>query len=183
MKIIYKDNTALSSFNFKAEAMKKVNMLSTNELALIEDILSESYPDGIEATKLNDMFTYDFDMICEMLGIPNPLETEETDDELDDFEVNEEVCYEVWALGYSDNNEITDCEILLGEFSDFGEAINYAKNTVTLEVCLEQLAKENNVETFTEGVTYFCIEVQTVIPTADGGTENIDTAWHKIIEI
>ena len=71
MKIIYKDNTALSSFNFKAEAMKKVNMLSTNELALIEDILSESYPDGIEATKLNDMFTYDFDMICEMLGIPN----------------------------------------------------------------------------------------------------------------
>ena len=102
---------------------------------------------------------------------------------IDNFEVNEEVCYEVWALGYSDNNEITDCEILLGEFSDFGEAINYAKNTVTLEVCLEQLAKENNVETFTEGVTYFCIEVQTVIPTADGGTENIDTAWHKIIEI
>ena len=183
MKIIYTDNTALSSFNFKTEAMKKVNMLSTGELTLIEDILSESYPDGIEATKLNDMFTYDFDMICEMLGISNPFETEETDDELEDFEVDVEACYEVWALGYAENNEITDCEILLGEFSDFGEAINYAKNTVTLEVCLEQLAKENKAEAFNEGVTYFCIEVQTVIPTADGGTENIDTAWHKIIEI
>ena len=102
-------------------------------------------------------------------------------EELEDFEVNEEIIYLVCALGYNEDDEPTDCEVYLEEFEDPAEAIAYAK-TVTLETILQRGVEQ--VQTLSE-TTYFNLEVETVVECEDpeDGTENIDTIWETQINI
>jgi hypothetical protein len=106
---------------------------------------------------------------------------EELEDEFEDFEVNEEITYLVCALGYSEDDECTDCEVYLEEFEDPAEAIAFAKS-VDLEKLL-QYAVEQKADI--SETAYFNLEVETVVECKDpeDGTENIDTIWETQINI
>jgi hypothetical protein len=102
-------------------------------------------------------------------------------EEIEDFDPNEEITYLVCALGYSENDECTDCEVYLEEFDDPAEAIAFAKSvnlSTIIKYAVEQ--KQDISET-----AYFNLEVETVVPfdAPDEGTENIDTIWETQINI
>lgn len=98
-------------------------------------------------------------------------------DELDDFEVNEEIVYLVCALGYDAKDDCAGCEVYLKEFGDPDEAIAYAK-TVDLETVLQVAAGQ---EQDISEAAYFSLEVETVVECEDpeDGTENIDTVYQR----
>lgn len=100
-------------------------------------------------------------------------------EELDDFDTNDEVSYLVCALGYDEDDEITDCEVYLGEFKFPDEAVAFAK-TVTLGTILQRGVDQVQAIAKT---AYFNLEVETVVEydDPDNGTENIDTIWERQI--
>lgn len=102
-------------------------------------------------------------------------------EEIEDFEANEEITYLVCALGYSEDDEPTDCEVYLKEFQYPDEAIAFAKE-VNLETLL-QYAVEQKADI--SETAYFSLEVETVVECEDpeDGTENIDTIWETQINI
>jgi hypothetical protein len=118
----------------------------------------------LEETFMNTEFTKDFDI-----------------EEIEDFEANEEITYLVCALGYDENDELTNCEVYLKEFKYPDEAVAFAKNLDLID--LLQYAAEQKVDI--SETTYFSLEVETVVECEDreGGTENIDTIWETQINI
>ena len=67
MKIISEQK--LRHFDFWGGAKEKVKMLSYEELDIIElELEMMYYPEGIEETKLNDIFWFDDDFIAQILG-------------------------------------------------------------------------------------------------------------------
>ena len=65
------DEIALSNRNFEVwgSAKENADSLTNGQLATVEAILEDLYPEGISATQLNDIFRFDFDQIREWLGI------------------------------------------------------------------------------------------------------------------
>ena len=102
-------------------------------------------------------------------------------EEIEDFEANEEITYLVCALGFSEEDRPTDCEVYLGEFELPDEAIAFAK-TVNLEMLLQYVADQ---KVDISETAYFSLEVETVVECEDpeDGTENIDTIWETQINI
>lgn len=64
---IYKD-ISLSSFEFWEGALDRAKLLTDNELERIEAELNAEYPDGMNDTELNDLFWFDFDFVCRLIG-------------------------------------------------------------------------------------------------------------------
>lgn len=62
---------SLKNFEFWSGAEDTVKYLTLDELDTIEDILEDSYPDGIGETELNDIFWFEDDLIAEWLGYNN----------------------------------------------------------------------------------------------------------------
>lgn len=62
------EELSLSNFDFWGGAKERAKMLTIDELDEIESQLEDLYPDGIEATQINDIFWFDFDWISQMLG-------------------------------------------------------------------------------------------------------------------
>jgi hypothetical protein len=95
-------------------------------------------------------------------------------EDIEDIPEDSEVTYEVWALGYNDEDEPTDTEVLVGEFANPDEAVACAeKVTVTAldEIGYEKLDKST---------MYFSIEVETVVADPDDeGTINIGTIYSR----
>lgn len=68
MKITYE--TSLNDFDFWGPAKAISSRLTMNELAMIEEYLDETYPEGINKTDLNDTIAYYWDtIIAPWLGI------------------------------------------------------------------------------------------------------------------
>lgn len=87
-----------------------------------------------------------------------------------------EVFYSVWALGINQKDKLTDAAVLLGEFTDPDEAIEYAEN-----VTVESISEHSYTPITTE-IAHFNIEVETVIGDPDdddGGTVNIGTIYKR----
>ena len=59
----------LRNFQFWGGADGHASTLDDEQLDQVEFILEDLYPDGIDETKLNDLFWFDFDQIKEWLGI------------------------------------------------------------------------------------------------------------------
>lgn len=60
----------LKNFEFWSGGADRANHLSDDELDRFEAILdSELYPNGIDATNLNDLFWFEFSFVCESLGL------------------------------------------------------------------------------------------------------------------
>lgn len=66
MKIISYES--IKYFSFWGVAVEKAAALTWDQMDEVEAILEDMYPDGIEATALNDLFAFYEDEIAEWLG-------------------------------------------------------------------------------------------------------------------
>ena len=60
--------TALRNFEFWSGAKDRADMLTSSQLDAIETELEQIYPDGMTETELNDLFWFDFDFVCSLIG-------------------------------------------------------------------------------------------------------------------
>ena len=60
----------LSDFKFWGGAVDNVARLTSEQLDELDDIISNIYEsDTLTETQINDLFWFDFELICEWLGI------------------------------------------------------------------------------------------------------------------
>ena len=59
----------LRDFEFWSGAKLNAETLTSEQLDMVESILEDAYPDGMDETQINDFFWFDFDTIREWLGI------------------------------------------------------------------------------------------------------------------
>ena len=64
-----KTEQSLSNFEFWCGARINAEKLSNEEFDTLENELEHLYPDGMTDTELNDLFSFDFDRVCEILGL------------------------------------------------------------------------------------------------------------------
>jgi len=67
-----KTDKSLQHFQFWSGAKDLAERLTWEELIEIENQLEELYPNGLTETELNDLFWFDAEFICDLIG-----ETEE----------------------------------------------------------------------------------------------------------
>ena len=97
-------------------------------------------------------------------------------EDLDDIPEDTEVCYEVWALGYTADEDCTEDEVLIGEFTDPDEAVACAEKATIEQINELGFGKPDPT------TAYFSIEVETVIEDSDdedGGTMNLGTVYSR----
>ena len=73
---IYEEKS-LTDFEFWGGAKDNAAMLTIEELEQLGDLLEDCYPGGISSTAVNDIMWFDFEWICEMLGLDYDPETGE----------------------------------------------------------------------------------------------------------
>ena len=59
----------LRDFEFQSGAKSNAETLTDEQLDMVESILEDAFPDGMDVTQINDIFWFDFDTIREWLGI------------------------------------------------------------------------------------------------------------------
>ena len=67
--MIIKNKTVLKDFEFWGGAQSNAKMLTESEWDILEDVFSDAYPDGIDATTLNDIFWHDIEQIIDILNL------------------------------------------------------------------------------------------------------------------
>lgn len=72
------DEIRLIDFKFWSGAKQRADMLTASQLDEIEDMLEDIYPEGIDATTLNDIFWFEDDFIAELLGFESWEQLEES---------------------------------------------------------------------------------------------------------
>ena len=92
---------------------------------------------------------------------------------LDDFEAKD-ATYQVWVLGYDENENITDFEVMVNESKDAESMVEYATNYVEEE-------RYENLK-FLDEVKYIEVLVETIV-NLEGYDENVGTLFSKIIKI
>jgi hypothetical protein len=105
------------------------------------------------------------------------IKVEDVLDEIEGVPEDADVAYEVWAIGYDNDNEVTDAELLLKTFKDPDEAVTYAKGVELADV----IQLDNSKSLPAAEVAYINIEVETVVDDEDGGTMNVGTIFYKHI--
>jgi len=63
------DDICLTSFQFWSGGKDRAMMLTYDEIEEFESVLEELYPDGVDATTINDIFWFDFGFVCESIGL------------------------------------------------------------------------------------------------------------------
>ena len=66
---IYKEES-LRNFEVWSCAKDRAARLTYDQLDQLERILEDQYPEGMSETEINDLFWFDFDIVCEWLDIP-----------------------------------------------------------------------------------------------------------------
>lgn len=74
MKVFEEIN--LTQFEFWGGARCRAEQLSYEELEQLDFIFEDMYPEGCSATLINDIFWFEFDSVCDWLG----LELDENED-------------------------------------------------------------------------------------------------------
>ena len=92
---------------------------------------------------------------------------------LDDFDAKD-ATYQVWVLGYDENEHITDFEVMVDESKDAESMVEYAERYVEEE--------RYGTMTFPDEVKYIEVLVETVVD-LEGYDENVGTLFSKIIKI
>ena len=92
---------------------------------------------------------------------------------LDDFDAKD-ATYQVWVLGYDENENITDFEVMIDESKDAESMVEYATNYIEEE--------RYGTMTFPDEVKYIEVLVETVVDLEDYD-ENVGTLFSKIIKI
>ena len=60
---------SLVSFDFWSGAKDNAKQLTYEEMEELEFMLEDIFPDGCTDTQLNDLFWFDFNIVCEWLGL------------------------------------------------------------------------------------------------------------------
>lgn len=94
-------------------------------------------------------------------------------EDLDDFEEDATVCYEVWAVGYDTEENVTDAEHFFASFDDPDEAIEYARKITLPDIICT--TPDDDTETDYE-IAYISVEVETVVK-EDEESYNIGTIF------
>ena len=92
---------------------------------------------------------------------------------LDDFDAKD-ATYQVWVLGYDENENITDFEVMVDESKDAESMVECATNYVEGE-------RYGTME-FPDEVKYIEVLVETVVDLEDYN-ENVGTLFSKIVKI
>ena len=92
---------------------------------------------------------------------------------LDDFDAKD-ATYQVWVLGYDENENITDFEVMVNESKNAESMVEYATNYVEEE--------RYGTMAFPDEVKYIEVLVETVVDLEDYN-ENVGTLFSKIIKI
>ncbi len=92
---------------------------------------------------------------------------------LDDFDAKD-ATYQVWVLGYDENENITDFEVMVDESKDAESMVEYATNYVEEE--------RYGTMTFPDEVKYIEVLVETIVD-LDGYDENVGTLFSKIVKV
>lgn len=71
------DEICLVNFEFWSGAKEHAQMLTLRELQELDDFMSECWPDGMDATALNDWMWFDFENVCECIGCRYDVERDE----------------------------------------------------------------------------------------------------------
>ena len=82
----------LRHFEFWSGAVCNAEQLTDRQFDCIESILEDMYPEGVDATFINDLFWFDFETVVEWLGLAlkdagdiiDPEEEEEEEEEEED---------------------------------------------------------------------------------------------------
>jgi hypothetical protein len=61
--------TSLTAFQWWGGADLNARMLTESELDILDDVMTELYPNGIDMTLLNDIMRFDFEAVCDLLGL------------------------------------------------------------------------------------------------------------------
>jgi hypothetical protein len=101
-------------------------------------------------------------------------------EDIEDFSEDTPVAYDVWAIGYDEEDSTTGVEMMLGTFDNPDQAVHYAKSMTLSDVV--NLAADDNCETAT-GVHYISIEVETTVPDDEGNYMNVGTVFKKKLAI
>ena len=72
-----KTEQSLRSFEFWSGAKSNAEQLTIEELDTLENELEDLYPEGMTDTEINDILWFDFDWVCETLGLTYNDETGE----------------------------------------------------------------------------------------------------------
>ena len=72
-----KTEQSLRNFEFWSGAKSNAEMMTAEELDSVENELEELYPDGMTDTEINDLFWFDFDYVCELIGLEYDAEKDE----------------------------------------------------------------------------------------------------------
>lgn len=99
-------------------------------------------------------------------------------EDLEDFKEDTPVTYEVWVMGYDENNMTTDMDMWLIEFEDPDKAIEFAKQVALADVIHWATNNPSTAEAIVN-TTYISIEVETVIANSDNSTMNVGTIYKK----
>ena len=92
---------------------------------------------------------------------------------LDDFDAKD-ATYQVWVLGYDENENITDFEVMVNESKDAESMVEYAETYVE-EECYGTM-------TFPDEVKYIEVLVETIVD-LEGYDENVGTLFSKIVKV
>lgn len=100
-----------------------------------------------------------------------------------DIDITEDVpvMYEVWAIGYDEEEQPTGAELLIGTFEDPDEAVSFARDTAIADVL--SLAEDEDYYGFDDSVCIIHVEVETVVACDEEGTMNIGTLYKKTLEL
>lgn len=64
-----KTEQSLRNFEFWSGAKANAGMMTAEELDSVESALEELYPEGMTDTEINDLFWFDFEYVCELIGL------------------------------------------------------------------------------------------------------------------
>ena len=92
---------------------------------------------------------------------------------LDDFDAKD-ATYQVWVLGYDENENITDFEVMIDESKDAESMVEYAERYVEEE--------RYGTMTFPDEVKYIEVLVETIVD-LEGYNENVGTLFSKIVKV
>lgn len=60
---------SMTNFEFWSGAKDNARMLTYEELEELDYMMEELFPDGADETTINDLFWFDFEYVCELIGV------------------------------------------------------------------------------------------------------------------
>lgn len=91
------------------------------------------------------------------------------------------VMYEVWAIGYDEEEQPTGSELLIGTFEDPDAAVSFARDTAAADIL--GLAEDEDYTGFNVSTYAIHVEVETVVSDGENDTLNIGTIYKKTLEL